>query len=136
MMDIGDAFDHIWARILATPFGPLVSLTPIRMDWQLLFALLERWWLTTHTFHLPLGELGLTPLDFTMITGLRVGSGEIVPYFSPYDVDESEACHLFPMLIEHIEDDSKLRGLQYGFFESTYMLRTCDPDYVLDELRR
>jgi len=30
---------------------------------RLVEALVERWWDTTHTFHLPCGELGFTPLD-------------------------------------------------------------------------
>lgn len=38
-------------------------------DRQLTQAMVERWWPTTHTFHFNSFELGLTPLDFFMITG-------------------------------------------------------------------
>ena len=35
-----------------------------------LTALVERWGETTHTFHLPMGELTITPSDVVAITGL------------------------------------------------------------------
>ena len=47
-------------------------------------ALVERWMDTTHTFHLPFGEMIVTPLDFTAITGLSF-SREPVPF-------SGEAC--------------------------------------------
>ncbi|KAM7464884.1 hypothetical protein LguiB_012446 [Lonicera macranthoides] len=34
-------------------------------------ACIRRWWDTTHTFHLPTCEIGLTPFDFIMITDIR-----------------------------------------------------------------
>ena len=43
-------------------------------DLQLLLALVERFWDTTCTFHFSnIGELMLTPYDFFVITGLRLG---------------------------------------------------------------
>ena len=33
-------------------------------------ALVERWMDTTHSFHLPFGEITITPLDFATITEL------------------------------------------------------------------
>ena len=47
-------------------------------------ALVERWMDTTHTFHLPFGEMTVTLLDFAAITDLSF-SGEPVPF-------SSEAC--------------------------------------------
>ncbi|XP_056685083.1 protein MAIN-LIKE 2-like isoform X1 [Spinacia oleracea] len=35
-----------------------------------LWALLERWWDTTNTFHMAWGDITITPLEFAMITGL------------------------------------------------------------------
>ena len=32
-------------------------------------ALIERWMDTMHMFHLPIGEMTVTPLDFVAITG-------------------------------------------------------------------
>ena len=47
-------------------------------DLQLLLTLLERFWDITCTFHFPgIGEVMLTPYDFSIITGLRLGSERI-----------------------------------------------------------
>ena len=48
-------------------------------DLQLLLALAERFWDTTCTFHfLNIGEIMLTPYDFFVITGLRLGGKRIL----------------------------------------------------------
>ncbi|KAF6160322.1 hypothetical protein GIB67_019091, partial [Kingdonia uniflora] len=36
-------------------------------DYQVILAMVERWWPTTHTFRLPCGELGITPRYFTVL---------------------------------------------------------------------
>ena len=46
----------------------------------MLRALAERWWATTNTFHFGFGEMAVTPLDFSMLTGLRCGGGPIPWY--------------------------------------------------------
>ncbi|XP_030945395.1 uncharacterized protein LOC115969900 [Quercus lobata] len=47
-------------------------------DINLIIALSERFWDTTNTFHFPgIGEVMLTPLDFAVITGLRIGGERI-----------------------------------------------------------
>ena len=61
-------------------FGAYVqTLTRARNDHAVLVALAERWRDTTNTFHLPPGEMTVTPTDFAAITGLRVG-GEPIPF--------------------------------------------------------
>ncbi|KAF6149580.1 hypothetical protein GIB67_011189, partial [Kingdonia uniflora] len=45
--------------------------------------MIERWWPTTHTFHLPCGELGIIPRDFIVLTGIGIGTGK------PMEFDES-----------------------------------------------
>ena len=48
-------------------------------DLQLLIALAKRFWDTTCTFHFPgIGEVMLTPYDFSVITGLRLGGKRIL----------------------------------------------------------
>ena len=48
------------------------------MDLQLLLTLSERFWDTTCTFHFPgIGEVMLTPYDFSVITNLRLGGERI-----------------------------------------------------------
>ena len=47
-------------------------------DLQLLLTLSERFWDTTCTFHFPgIGEVMLTPYDFSVIIGLRLGGERI-----------------------------------------------------------
>ncbi|KAL0009861.1 hypothetical protein SO802_004969 [Lithocarpus litseifolius] len=47
-------------------------------DLQLLLALSERFWDTTCTFHFPsIGEVMLTPYNFSVIAGLRLGGERI-----------------------------------------------------------
>ena len=44
-----------------------------KRDRPLLIALVERWRDTTHTFHFDnIGDMMMTPMDFSAITGLRV----------------------------------------------------------------
>ena len=48
-------------------------------DLQLLLALAERFWDTICTFHFPgIGEVMLTPYDFSVITSLRLGGERIL----------------------------------------------------------
>ncbi|KAK9996886.1 hypothetical protein SO802_021572 [Lithocarpus litseifolius] len=48
-------------------------------DFQLLLALAECFWDTTYTFHFPnIGEVMLTPYDFSIITGLSLGGERIL----------------------------------------------------------
>ena len=55
-------------------FGELVKILGLgNADKLLLQALTERWWDTTHTFHFDnVGELTITPKDFSALTGLQV----------------------------------------------------------------
>ncbi|KAI8530384.1 hypothetical protein RHMOL_Rhmol11G0054100 [Rhododendron molle] len=65
----------------------ILTLTvPVRNDHAVLVALAERWRDTSNTFHLPLGEMMVTPSHFTAITGLRVG-GEPIPFDSGIHAD-------------------------------------------------
>ncbi|KDP23206.1 hypothetical protein JCGZ_00323 [Jatropha curcas] len=47
---------------------------------ELLCALAERWWDTTNTFHFSWGELTLTPVDFSLISGIPFGIRPIELY--------------------------------------------------------
>ncbi|KAI8546934.1 hypothetical protein RHMOL_Rhmol07G0158200 [Rhododendron molle] len=66
----------------AVGFGEFIrTLTRSRIDHAVLVALAERWKDTSNTFHLPIGEMTVTPADFAAITGLRVGE-EPIPFDS------------------------------------------------------
>ena len=69
---------------LGTFFEALLSHeTHEYKDLQLLLALAKRFWNTTCTFHfLGIGEVMLTPYDFSVITGLRLGGDKILVHDS------------------------------------------------------
>ena len=63
----------------AAGFGGFVRLLEKSTnDLVHMYALAERWWDTTNTFHLPFGEMTMTPYNFSMITGLRVGGQRLI----------------------------------------------------------
>ncbi|KAL7176312.1 hypothetical protein ACSBR2_029789 [Camellia fascicularis] len=73
---------EVCALIDAVGFGPFASgLIQTRAEPLLYGALVERWWDTTDSFHFSsIGEVTLTPYDFAMLTGLRVGVGGPIPF--------------------------------------------------------
>ena len=63
----------IQERIRETDFEPFILALPTIVgchDLNDLYALMERWMDSTHTFHLPIGELTLDPVAFAAITGV------------------------------------------------------------------
>ena len=54
-------------------FRPFLGILLLKVDKTLLMALVERWSSITYTFHLPMGEIGLTPTDFYIMTRLPMG---------------------------------------------------------------
>ena len=74
--------DEIHGRIREMGFEPFILALPTvvgRHDLNSLYALMERWMDSTHTFHLPVGELTLDPVSFAVITGVAY-AGEPVPF--------------------------------------------------------
>ncbi|CDP20769.1 unnamed protein product [Coffea canephora] len=75
------------AKVVSVGLGDFLSHLPVAdRDRKLPVALAERWWDSTNSFHLPFGEMTLTPLDFTCITGVAVG-GLPIPW--DYNVREN-----------------------------------------------
>ncbi|KAI8568954.1 hypothetical protein RHMOL_Rhmol02G0240900 [Rhododendron molle] len=64
------------------------TLTRSRNDHAVLVVLAERWRDTTNTFHLPVGEMIVTPADFAAITWLR-GGGEPILFDSGIQNDRA-----------------------------------------------
>lgn len=89
--------EPILDRLHASPFGEFLALPRFaHVDRCLVEALTERWWPTTHTFHFPDFELGLTPLDFYMLTGIEVDRPDRlpVPFDSSFEEFESYSAYL------------------------------------------
>ncbi|KAF6160211.1 hypothetical protein GIB67_016647 [Kingdonia uniflora] len=76
-------------------FEEFYSINAGKSDNRLIHAIVEWWWLSTHTFHFPCGKLGFTPLDFVMLTGISFGKGRELLYDERYSKLE-EAEKMFP----------------------------------------
>ena len=73
-----------------------------KRDKHLIMALAERWWDTTHTFHLDeVGELTMTPKHFSAITGLPV-CGKPLKYNMEAHTNTKEVVRLFVNSIANI----------------------------------
>jgi len=84
-------------KVKAAGFAEFANLLARRgrRDKHLLTALAERWWDTTHTFHLDeVGELTMTPKDFSAITGLPV-CGKRLKYDMEAHKNTKEVVRLF-----------------------------------------
>ncbi|OVA12159.1 Aminotransferase-like [Macleaya cordata] len=90
----------------------LFTITVGNGDKKIMEGLIERWWDTTHTFHFLKLEIGFTPLDFTFLTGISIGSGDPPPFnleaFADY---ESMMYTYFLHMTPHIsENKHQYRG--------------------------
>ncbi|XP_026416960.1 protein MAIN-LIKE 1-like [Papaver somniferum] len=45
-----------------------------RVDQQLSYGIIERWWYSTNSFHFPNFEIGFTPLDFVHLSRIPIGN--------------------------------------------------------------
>lgn len=76
----------------ATGFGGIARALPKRMpnlSHSAVSAMGERWSETTHTFHLPFGEVTITPSDVVAMTGLP-WKGDVIhfdAFLTKYPVD-------------------------------------------------
>lgn len=78
-------YKKVQTKVLSMGFKPFLSTPLLKANKALLMALVERWSLITRTFHLPMGEIGLTPIDFYMMTKLPMGSEP-----PPYEITPSD----------------------------------------------
>ena len=81
----GDVVQLVWA----SGFRHFIAALPTerdRSDYYSFFVLIKRWMDTTHTFHTRVGELTISPMSFSAITGITF-EGALVPFDVGY-------CHL------------------------------------------
>ncbi|KAF8406117.1 hypothetical protein HHK36_008197 [Tetracentron sinense] len=83
-------------------FASFLSIPLSYSDRRLILAICERWFGETNTFHFPCCELGLTPLDFVMLTGIRI-EGKPIPAF--HIMDPGLAAGLMGVSLETMVDD-------------------------------
>ncbi|KAF6151589.1 hypothetical protein GIB67_021775 [Kingdonia uniflora] len=95
----------VWKDIVTIPairdvvvniFGQFMDIRLGNSDNRLIQVLTEHWWPTTHTFLFPCAEIGVTPLDFTMLTSLSIGRYLTqIPYDDTWSI-LSNAWQLLP----------------------------------------
>ena len=75
--------------IEATGLTRLFKVPDMEVDHALITALVERWRLETHTFHLPPGEMGITLQDIEVMLGIPVDG---LPVTERTDLKWNEVC--------------------------------------------
>ncbi|XP_017243809.1 protein MAIN-LIKE 2 isoform X1 [Daucus carota subsp. sativus] len=73
---------------IAAGFGDFLEIEPVDLPVAYSLALMERWFSETNTLHLPCGEIGPTPVDWTMVTGLRFG-GKCIGVNTNFSMDRA-----------------------------------------------
>ncbi|KAF6154689.1 hypothetical protein GIB67_000573 [Kingdonia uniflora] len=86
---------HLKQRLKATNLMSVFDCKIGNADNQIILTMIERWWPTTHTFHLPCGELGITSRDFIVLTRIGIGTGEPME-FDESSTDYGNAIRVFP----------------------------------------
>ncbi|KAF6136679.1 hypothetical protein GIB67_016135 [Kingdonia uniflora] len=86
---------HLKHRLKATNLMSLFDCKIGNSDNQVIVSMVERWWATTHTFHLPCGELGITSRDFMVYTGIGIETGESMILDESY-TEYGNALTIFP----------------------------------------
>ena len=75
--------------IEATGLTGLFKVPDMEVHHALITALVERWRLETHTFHLPHGEIGITLQDIEVMLGIPVDG---LPVIGRTDLKWNEVC--------------------------------------------
>ncbi|KAF6155350.1 hypothetical protein GIB67_019876 [Kingdonia uniflora] len=97
---------HLKQKLEATNLMSVFDYKIRNEDNQVVLAMVERWWPNTHTFHLPCGELGITPRDFTMLTG--IASKQEVKYIGGLFQLIEYHCYEYCQIGHHILIDNRL----------------------------
>lgn len=77
-------YSKVQAWVIKMGFGPFLTLPVLKADRVLMTTLAERWSPVTCAFHLPMGEIGMPPVDFYKMTGLPIGG---TPSLLPDELD-------------------------------------------------
>ncbi|KAF7124135.1 hypothetical protein RHSIM_Rhsim12G0165100 [Rhododendron simsii] len=100
-------------------FREFLRITPFRSRHSLVQALADCWFSETNTFHLGDCELGVMPLDWAVITGIRFGGDPV--RCLPSSVTSADVTRVLGInsnvIKEHRLSASALRG-EDGFFRS------------------
>lgn len=96
--------------------GHFLSLLVLQADKALLMALTKRWSPVTCTFQLPMGEIGMPPINFFMMMGLSMDS---MPPLSSDDFDPTLATQCIgPQPVTYYKGT---KGVLPSWFENDYV---------------
>ncbi|PKU63583.1 Serine/threonine-protein phosphatase 7 long form like [Dendrobium catenatum] len=102
-------------------FHNLRHLQFIRLDHNLIQALVERWCPLTNTFHLTIGEMTITLQDVQILLGLRIDGPAVVGRETVYhDPNDEQDVATFRMGSSQIESMLPLRWLRWTFYRESY----------------
>nr|XP_027068652.1 protein MAIN-LIKE 1-like isoform X2 [Coffea arabica] len=79
------AHDQYKELFVAAGFGDFLKIDPVHIPQAYLVALMERWFSETNTIHLPCCEIGPTPVDWAMVTGLQF-KGESIRFNHQFEM--------------------------------------------------
>lgn len=82
------AHDQYKELFIAAGFGDFLKIDPVDVPIAYNLALTERWFSETNTLHLPCCEIGPTPVDWTMVTGLSFG-GRCIAVNSDFTIERA-----------------------------------------------
>lgn len=91
----------------------------LKIDKALMMAPVERWLFVTRTFHLPMGEIGMLPIDFYMMIDLSM-DGTLPPTTDNFDVELVARC-TGPQPVEYYKGT---KGVLPSWFEKKYVWAT------------
>jgi hypothetical protein len=104
------------------PLARIVSGHLLMMDSTALTALVDRWCLETHTFHLPCGEITVTLQDVAMILSLPIDGAPVSGTVSPTGWRDSivAVIGLRPPDVLADQKDRKMTGVHSGWLTTHF----------------
>ncbi|XP_014511747.1 protein MAIN-LIKE 1-like [Vigna radiata var. radiata] len=129
-----DELDERVINILqAVGFHHILKVSNMEINHILVTALVERWRIETHTFHLPLGETAVSLEDVALQLGLPI-EGNVVTIIS------SRPLTLFcQQLLGHVPLENTIRGnkIKLSWLNNTFRQLPHDaPDEVVEQYAR
>ncbi|XP_027337444.1 protein MAIN-LIKE 2-like [Abrus precatorius] len=117
---LDDVPEEILPHLELAGFTSITHVCQFPLDFLLITALVERWRLETHTFHLPPGECTITLQDISVLLGLRInGRPVIAPIGSNYADIVEESLGIRPSRADFVGSFLKTSWLDQHFTHVT-----------------
>ncbi|GAU41862.1 hypothetical protein TSUD_366090 [Trifolium subterraneum] len=121
--------DWFWEYIIASGLEPLVRSNFNVLDYGVLWAFVERWHPETSTFHLPIGEMGITLDDVQcllhisiqgkFLNHVKISRPDGAQMLSTYlGIDEGDALDMFATLKGSYLTHSYVKGLVKDYLDT------------------